>query len=98
MYVNRPFNCLLGILSMVVSGLVVVEISSRFSIKTEVAIIASLPVVLTAYGICARPTRYEDLKMYTKRSWWEYPIIYFFLPLSVVVVAFLLFLKYRGAI
>jgi len=85
-------------LSVVASGLVVIAISFHFSIKTEIAVIVCLPVLLTAYAICARPMRYEDLKMYTKRPWWEYPIIYFILPLVTVSAAFLLFLKYRGAI
>lgn len=83
---------------MVASALVVAVISFHFAIKTEVATIVGLPVILAAYGIWVRPMRYENLRMYTKRSWWEYPIIYFFLPLAVVSAAFLLFLKYRGAI
>ncbi len=83
---------------MAASALVVAVISLHFSIKTEVAVIVGLPVLLTAFGVCARPMRYKDLKMYTKRSWWEYPIIYFFLPLATVLLAFVLFLKYRGAI
>jgi len=96
-YVNRGRNCIAGILSGVISIVIVTELAVRFSAPKDFAAVIGGCVFAVAYGAWARPMRYEELKMYTKRSWWEYPLFYVFLPLSVVILGILLVFKYHSA-
>src|SRR6266849_2932689 len=98
LYVNRSFNTVMGIISMLTSVTAVVAVSAYLPVQEELTIVLGGLTAWVAYGACARPMRFEDLRMYTKRAWWEYPLIYVVLPLGVVLLGLLLLFKYHGAI
>jgi hypothetical protein len=88
----------MGIIAMLTSAIAMVAVSVYLPIPKELTIALAASTAAVAYGACARPMRFEDLSMYTKRAWWEYPLIYGVLPLGVVLLGLLLVLKYHGAI
>ncbi len=89
---------MMGIISMLTSVTAVVAVSAYLPVQEELTIVLGGLTAWVAYGACARPMRFEDLRMYTKRAWWEYPLIYVVLPLGVVLLGLLLLFKYHGAI
>lgn len=98
LYVNRPVNTVIGMISMLISGIATVALADYLSIRKELAIILAASAAMVAYGAAARPMRFEELRMYTKRAWWEYPLFYVVLPLAVVLLGLLIALRYTSAI
>jgi hypothetical protein len=83
---------------MLISGIATVALADYLSIRKELAIILAASAAMVAYGAAARPMRFEELRMYTKRAWWEYPLFYVVLPLAVVLLGLLIALRYTSAI
>ena len=86
LFVNRPRHTVIGMLASCALIAIFVLLTVRFDLNYWVTGTLMSASVLLALGISTSPVPFEDLEMYTKRPWWQYPLIYFVIPLVLVVL------------